>query len=169
MSVPPPQQNQDEHKEAFYQQLNEVIRRVPAGDKLIIFGDFNARIVSNHTEWAHIIGQRGICHENSNDNLLILLYSQYNLLIINTFFQPNISLKQTNKKHITPGCIQDRSTGIKDLSSAKNELRDFHITRSMRVAECSTDHLLLRSKVNIQVPRKRRPQDKKQKRILRNQ
>ena len=28
--------NQDEHKEAFYQQLDEVIRSVPAGDKLII-------------------------------------------------------------------------------------------------------------------------------------
>ena len=31
----------------------------------------------------------------------------------------------------------------------------------MRGAECSTDHVLLRSKVNIQVKKKRRPQGKK--------
>ncbi|KAL8601008.1 hypothetical protein ACOMHN_030665 [Nucella lapillus] len=41
--------NQDENKEAFYQQLDEVVRRVPADDKLIILGDLNTRIDSNHT------------------------------------------------------------------------------------------------------------------------
>ena len=48
--------NQDEHKDAFYQELNKVIRSVPAGDRLIIMWDFRARIGSNHTAWAYIIG-----------------------------------------------------------------------------------------------------------------
>ncbi|KAL8624146.1 hypothetical protein ACOMHN_020196 [Nucella lapillus] len=51
----PTMTNQDENKEAFYQQLDEVVRRVPADDKLIILGDLNARIGPNHT-WEGIIG-----------------------------------------------------------------------------------------------------------------
>ena len=45
--------NHKKHKEAFYQQLDEVIRSVPAGDKLIILGDFNARVGSNHSMGWH--------------------------------------------------------------------------------------------------------------------
>ena len=43
----------------------------------------------------------------------------------------------------------------------RRDLRDFHITRAMRDAECSKDHILLRWKVNLQVRRKRRPRGKK--------
>ena len=39
--------------------------------------------------------------------------------------------------------------------------KTFVSLRAMRGAECSTDHVLLRSKVNIQVKKKRRPQGKK--------
>ncbi|XP_015778731.1 PREDICTED: MAM and LDL-receptor class A domain-containing protein 1-like isoform X3 [Acropora digitifera] len=41
------------------------------------------------------------------------------------------------------------------------DIHDFHFTRTMRGAECSTDHLLLRSKVSFQIRGKRRPQCKK--------
>ena len=41
------------------------------------------------------------------------------------------------------------------------DIHDFHFTRTMRGAECSTDHLLLRSKVSFQIRGKRRPQGKK--------
>ena len=47
------------------------------------------------------------------------------------------------------------------LILSHRDIHDFHITRAMRGAECSTDHLLLRSKVSFQIHRKRRPQGKK--------
>ena len=147
--------NQDEHIETLYQ-LDEVIRSVPAGGKLVILGDFNARIGSNHTAWADIVGQRGIGHENSNGKLLLSLCSQHDLSITNTFFQPKGAYKTTwmhprsKHRHQTDSII-----------CRKCDLRDFHITRAMRGAECSTDHFLLRSKVNLQVQRERRPQVKK--------
>ncbi|KAL8595296.1 hypothetical protein ACOMHN_020049 [Nucella lapillus] len=57
--------NQDENKEAFYQQLDEVVCRVPADEKLIILGDLNARISSNHTTWEGII-DIDECQENTH-------------------------------------------------------------------------------------------------------
>jgi len=38
----------DEEKEAFYQKLAETVDRVPQEDKLLILGDFNARVGKDH-------------------------------------------------------------------------------------------------------------------------
>ncbi|KAL8567281.1 hypothetical protein ACOMHN_023324 [Nucella lapillus] len=152
----PTMTNQDEDKEAFYQQLDEVVRRVPADNKLIILGDVNARIGSKHTTWEGIIGQHGIGYENSNGKRLLSLCSQHKLAITNTFFQLNDAYKTTWMHPRSKHWHQ-----IDFIICRQRDLRDFNITRAMRGAECSTDHHLLRSKVNRQVRRKRRPQGKK--------
>ena len=65
----------DNTKEVFYSQLDQCIRTVPKEDKLIIMGDFNARVGTDH----------GKC--NSNGLLLLTKCAQHNLAITNTFFQ----------------------------------------------------------------------------------
>ena len=40
----PPMTNPDENKEAFYNQLASVLSGIPRTDKLLLIGDFNARI-----------------------------------------------------------------------------------------------------------------------------
>ena len=91
----PTMTNQDDQKEAFNEQLDEVICSVPVGDKLIIRGDFNARISSNHAAWAGIFGQHGIGHEISNGKPLLSLRSKHNLSITNTCFQLTNAYKTT--------------------------------------------------------------------------
>ncbi len=41
----------DEEKERFYESLKATIGRVPRSDKLIVLGDFNARVGQNHETW----------------------------------------------------------------------------------------------------------------------
>ncbi|KAL8584674.1 hypothetical protein ACOMHN_002403 [Nucella lapillus] len=81
--------NQDENKEAFYQQLDEVVRRVPADDKLIIMGDLNVvrdkfyhlrrevqkRLRSMKDEWCKKEGRRdpGLCRLKECQALLLQL------------------------------------------------------------------------------------------------
>ena len=122
--------------------------------KLVILRDFNARVSS--------ITQHGLA-------LLVNMVSVKRTQMANFCFhyaRSTVSKSQTHSSTWTmltkpPGCIQDQSTGIRDfIICRKYDLCDFHITRAMRGAECSTDHLLLRSKVNLQVQRKRRPQGK---------
>ena len=63
----PTMTNPDDIKEVFYQQLDVIVRSVPTADRLIILGDLNARIGSNHTAWTGIIGHHGIGQENSKN------------------------------------------------------------------------------------------------------
>ena len=133
-----------------------IVRSVPTADRLIILGDLNARIGSNHTAWTGIIGQYGIGQENSNGRLLLSLCSQHSLSVTNTFFKLKDAYKTT--------WMLPRSKHWHHLDfiiCRQRDFHDFHITRAMRGAESSTDHLLLRSKVGFQIRKKRRPQGKK--------
>ena len=152
----PTMTNPDEAKDIFYQQLDEVIRNVPSRDKLIVMGDFNARVGADYTSWTNIIGTHGIGRENANGKLLLSLCSRHNLAITNTFFQLKDEYKTTWMHPRSKHWHQ-----IDHIICRKNDLKDFRITRAMRGAECSTDHVLLRSKLNIKMQRKRRPQCKK--------
>ena len=49
--------NPDEVKDKFYEDLNTIITTVPDTDKLIILGDFNARVGCDCTTWEGVIGK----------------------------------------------------------------------------------------------------------------
>ena len=57
-------------KEVFYNQLDQCIRETPKEDKLIIMGDFNARVGTNHDAWQGTLGLHGIGKCNSDVLLL---------------------------------------------------------------------------------------------------
>ena len=77
----------DEEKEAFYEQLNTAISEVPYHQKLILLGDFNARVGRNHTAWPKVLGCHGVGNENANGSLLLQLCALNHLCITNTLFQ----------------------------------------------------------------------------------
>ena len=52
--------NPDETKENFYEDLNDVVSSVPKQDKLILLGNFNARVGQDHESWAGVLGTQGI-------------------------------------------------------------------------------------------------------------
>jgi len=81
----------DEEKEAFYQLLSNTLHATPKNDKLLLLGDFNARVGSNNTAWPSVLGPHGMGKENSNGLLLLTLCSEEELTITNTLFeQPEI-------------------------------------------------------------------------------
>ena len=103
-----------------------------------------------------IIGHHGIGQENSNGRLLLSLCSQHSLSVTSTLFKLKDACKTT--------WMHPRSKHWHQLDfiiCMQRDIHDFHITRAMRGPECSTDHLLMISKVSFQIRRKRRPQGKK--------
>ena len=61
----------DDAMEGFYQDLKSIIAAVPSTDKLIILGDFNARVGTDGASWEEVLGTEGI--GTCTDNGLILL------------------------------------------------------------------------------------------------
>ena len=80
-----------EQKEMFYQNLSSLLRTVPKDSKLVLLGDFNARVGNDSQSWPDVIGLHGVGQEYSNGQLLLTFCAEYGLTITNTLFQlPNI-------------------------------------------------------------------------------
>ena len=76
-----------EIKEVFYQQLEECIRKVPKAERLIILGDFNARVGKDSDIWPGVIGKNGVGNMNGNGQLLLSKCAEHDLVITNTIFR----------------------------------------------------------------------------------
>ena len=74
-----PWQKPQEIKEELYNSLRKVLCRVPSTDKLILAGDFDARVRKEMDKWPLVIGPHGVGKWNSNDELLLatLLGTQF--------------------------------------------------------------------------------------------
>ncbi|KAI8441503.1 hypothetical protein MSG28_015092 [Choristoneura fumiferana] len=141
----------DVDKEVFYQDLRRVLVCVPKHDKIVLLGDFNARVGAEHELWNGVLGKHGIGGCNDNGLRLLSLCAEFDLSITNTFFR-------LAEKHKT-SWMHPRSKHwhLLDYVIVRHrDLRDVLITRSMRGALGWTDHRLIRSKMLLQLKTPRR-------------
>ena len=97
--------NPYENKEAFYSQLTRVLSSIPRTGKLLLIGDFNARIGRENDKWPSLVmGKHGIGKCNSNGELLLALYSEFELIVTNNMFK--------QKDECKPNRILVPDTGI---------------------------------------------------------
>lgn len=140
----PTMKNDEEIKEKFYEDLRNTLDKIPRTDKLLLLGDFNARVGKEASNWPKVIGQHGTGKCNSNGLMLLTLCQTYGLTISNTIFQMADKYKNTwmhprSKHWHMIDYIITKTTDIKDVT----------ITRVMRGAIGDTDHRLVRSKLNL--------------------
>lgn len=60
-------------KDKFYSDLRSLLQDVPADDKIVILGDFNARVGRDSETWKGILGRHGVGSCNDNGRLLLEL------------------------------------------------------------------------------------------------
>lgn len=152
----PTMTNPEETKDKFYEDLEALIKSVHKEDKLIILGDFNARVGTDYQAWKGVIGRNGVGKSNSNGHLLLKTCAEHNLLITNTVFR----LPNRNKT----SWMHPRSKHwhlIDYVIVRRRDRQDVRVTKAMCGAECWTDHRLIISKVNMRIQPMRRPQGKK--------
>ena len=148
--------NPDEVKDKFYDDLNSVISAAPRTDKLILLGDFNARVSTDHQTWERVIGSEGVGKCNSNGLLLLRKCIEHKLLITNT-----VSRLPTRRK--TPW-MHPRAKHwhpIDYVIVRRKDRQDVRLTKTMCGADYWTDHRLVVSKLNLRIQPVRRPQGKK--------
>ena len=106
----------DDIKDQFYEERNSLMTAVPKAEKLIILGDFNARVGVDHQSWENVLGKNGIGRCNSNGLLLLQLCAEQELLVT---IQCSASLPVTGRHGCTPGL----STGtLSTISSSGKEI-----------------------------------------------
>ena len=149
----PTMTNPDDIKDKFYEELDALIAKVPQSEKLVVLGDFNARVGTDYKTWDGIVGRHGIGKCNSNGLLLLKACATHDLVITNTLFR----LPTRNKT----SWMHPRSKHwhlIDYVITRKRDMRDVRVTKAMCGADCWTDHRLIVSKFKLHILPPRRPQ-----------
>ena len=79
--------NPNQTREEFYELLGQTFQKITRTDKVIILGDFNARIGDDFTSWPIALGKFGRNKSNSNGEQLLSICTHFNLSITNTSFK----------------------------------------------------------------------------------
>ncbi|VDM04550.1 unnamed protein product [Schistocephalus solidus] len=78
----PPMTSSDAAKDKFYKRLHTLLATVPKADKIIVVGDLNTRVGTDHAAWQGVLGPHGL--GSCIDNDLFLLQALWNTV---SFFQ----------------------------------------------------------------------------------
>ena len=129
----------NEDKDAFYRLLTNTVDKISSADKLLLLGDFNARVGKDFTTYEGVIGKHGKGNKISNGDLLLNFCTQKELCITNTFFC------QPDKNYFTWKHPRSKHWHLLDyVIIRRTSLSEVMCTKAMRGAECSTDHYMVK-------------------------
>ncbi|BHF57806.1 hypothetical protein SprV_0100075200 [Sparganum proliferum] len=152
----PPMTSPDAARDKFYEDLHALLTTVSKADKLIVLGDFNARVGTDHTAWRGVLGPHGLRGSNDNGLLLLRTCAEHRLILTNTFF----CLPEREKA--TWRHPRSRQWHLLDyVLVRRRDQRDVLVTKAIAGADGWTDHRLVISKMRIRLQPRRRPQGKR--------
>nr|VZI27867.1 unnamed protein product [Spirometra erinaceieuropaei] len=152
----PTMTNPDAVRDKFYEDLHALLATVSKADKLIVLGDFNARVGTDHTAWRGVLGPHGLRGSNDNGLLLLRTRAEHRLILTNTFF----CLPEREKA--TWRHPRSRQWHLLDyVLVRRRDQRDVLVTKAIAGADEWTDHRLVISKMRIRLQPRRRPQGKR--------
>nr|VZI38633.1 unnamed protein product [Spirometra erinaceieuropaei] len=152
----PTMTNPDAVRDKFYEDLHALLATVSKADKLIVLGDFNARVGTDHTAWRGVLGPHGLRGSNDNGLLLLRTCAEHRLILTNTFF----CLPEREKA--TWMHPRSRQWHLLDyVLVRRRDQRDVLVTKAIAGADGWTDHRLVISKMRIRLQPRRRPQGKR--------
>ena len=135
---------------SFYDALRSAVNSVPKEEKLIVLGDFNARVGRDNQTW-DALGRYGVGKMNTNGLRLLELCSECDLVVCNTFFRQKLKHKAT--------WTHPRSKighMIDFIITRQSDLADVCSMRVLRSADCDTDHKLVRCKLKLRIRKRMR-------------
>ncbi|BHF68979.1 hypothetical protein SprV_0301202000 [Sparganum proliferum] len=77
----------DVERDKFYEDLHALQANVSKADKLILFGDFNARVGTDHAAWRGVLGPHGLNGSNKGGLLLLRTCAEHRFILTNIFFR----------------------------------------------------------------------------------
>nr|VZH95518.1 unnamed protein product [Spirometra erinaceieuropaei] len=152
----PTMTNPDAVRDKFYEDLHALLATVSKADKLIVLGDFNARVGTDHTAWRGVLGPHGLRGSNDDGLLLLRTCAEHRLILTNTFF----CLPEREKA--TWRHPRSRQWHLLDyVLVRRRDQWDVLMTKAIAGADGWTDHRLVISKMRIRLQPRRRPQAKR--------
>lgn len=151
-----------ELKDRFYQSLERTLTNIPKSERIILLGDFNARVGKDATIWKGVLGRHGIGNMNANGEMLLTTCTEHDLTITNTIFRQHDKFKgswrhpRSGHWHLLDYVIVRR-----------RDIKEVRTTKARLDIECWTDHRIVVSKIQLSLKTKHKRFRKNRRRHIR--
>ena len=148
----PTTDHEDQEVEAFYEELENTIKKIPKKDILIVQGDFNAKVGPDaYDNWAGTVGQYGTGNTNDRGLRLLEFAGSQRLTIANTLYPHKLSRRTTwhapnRKTHNQIDFILTPRRFKSSINRAK--------TRTYPGADIGSDHDLVLMTMKVKLKKK---------------
>ncbi|KAJ8365093.1 hypothetical protein SKAU_G00139240 [Synaphobranchus kaupii] len=150
----PTNNTDEESKDNFYNQLQQILQARKGKDIIVLMGDMNAKVGTNNSGYKLVMGKQGIGSMNENGEIFADVCADYNLVIGGTLFPHKpihkaawISPDHTTENQIDHICINRKF---------RRSLLDVRVKRG---ADAGSDHHLLAAKIQLKLKRCNNPRD----------
>ncbi|BHF73860.1 hypothetical protein SprV_0401694400 [Sparganum proliferum] len=153
---PPMTSSEAVSRDKFDEDLHALPATVSKAVRLIVLGDFNARVGTDHTAWRGVLGPHGLRGSNDNGLLLLRTCAEHRLILTNKFFC------LPEREEATWRHPRSRQWHLLDyVLVRRRDQRDVLVTKAIAGADGWTDHRLVISKMRIRLQPRRRAQGKR--------
>ena len=149
----PTTNHDDEEVEEFYDQLDNIIAKVPKKDILVVLGDWNAKIgPDTYQHWAGTVGKFGLGETNDRGLRLLEFAQSHRLTIANTLHPHKKS--RTTTWHSPNGLVHNQIDYILMPQRYKSSINKAK-TRTFPGADIGSDHDLVLTSLKLKLKTKR--------------
>ena len=139
----------DDAKDAFYEQVQDLLSDIPDRDMKMLVGDFNAKVGNSNLGHEQVMGTHGLGNMNENGMRLVSFCTANNLIIGGTKFKH----KDIHKYTWTSPDRKYRNQ-IDHIMIGRNKGNSLLDVRTFRGADIGSDHQLVLATVKLKLKAK---------------
>ena len=155
LAYAPTNEAEDDEKESFYNQLDDVTLSVPRHDLLMVIGDFNAKVGISNEGYEDVMGRNGIGTRNENGELFLDFCKMHGVVVGGTLF-PHRDIHKVTWN--SPAGYRNQIDHIAVSRRFKLSLLD---VRNKRGADVASDHELVVARVRLKLATLKKPKGRK--------
>ena len=139
----------NQHIEEFYDQLQEELNSIPVSDRVMVIGDFNAKVGEREEGEKSAVGRFGFGERNERGDMLVNFCCANNLCITNTFFRQS----KENRCWMCESPDGKTHNQIDYILVSKNLQGSVKNSRAYPSAEVGMDHQLVLANIKMKIKR----------------
>ena len=140
---------QAEEKEAFWEDMDEVMQSIPESERVVIGADFNGHVGEGNTGDERVMGKYGIQDRNAEGQMVVDFAKRTEMAILNTYFQKRLNHKVTYKSG-------NRTTQIDYILCKRGKLKEVSDCKVVAGESVAKQHRLLMCRMTILVKKRKK-------------
>ncbi|KAK3522807.1 hypothetical protein QTP86_001539 [Hemibagrus guttatus] len=137
-----------EEKERFWSELDEVMERIPTGERVVIGADFNGHVGEGNTGDEEVMGKFGVKERNLEGQMVVDFAKRMDMAVVNTYFQKREEHRVTYKsgsRRTQVDYILCRRGNLKEISDCKVVVGE-SVARQHRMVVCRMTLMVCKKK-----------------------